>query len=71
MTPKRPKELKWIGAGYPDGRPVEFIQIVEPKDHNEEETDALSNEQLAAARHSGLYEEIHDKAGKTAKESEG
>lgn len=66
MTAKRPKELKWIGKNYGDGRPVEFIQTVEPKDHNAEETDALSDDQLAAARHSGLYEEVHDKAGKPA-----
>lgn len=58
MTPKRPKALKWIGENLPDGRPVEFIQTVEPRDHDEDETAALTQEQLSAVRHSGLYREV-------------
>lgn len=58
MTPKRPKALKWIGDMYGDGRPVQFINDVEPRDYNEEETAQLSQEQLASARHSGLYREV-------------
>ncbi len=59
MTPKRPQELKWIGKNYGDGRPVEFIHDLEPRDHSEEETSALSQDQLASARSSGLYKEVH------------
>src|SRR4051812_122827 len=58
MTPKRPKELKWIGKTYGDGRPVEFINDVEPRDYDEAETAELSQDQLASARRSGLYREV-------------
>jgi hypothetical protein len=67
MAPKRPKALKWIGDNLPDGRPVAFIQTVEPKDYSEEEVAFLSNDQLTAARHSGLYKEIHEKEPKATK----
>ena len=58
MTPKRPKELKWIGKTYGDGRPVEYINDVEPRDYSEEETAQLTQDQLASARRSGLYREV-------------
>ena len=67
MAPKRPKALKWIGDNLPDGRPVAFIQTVEPKDYSEDEVVFLSNDQLTAARHSGLYKEIHEKEPKQTK----
>jgi hypothetical protein len=67
MAPKRPKALKWIGDNLPDGRPVAFIQTVEPKDYSEDEVAFLSNDQLTAARHSGLYKEIHEKEPKATK----
>lgn len=59
MTPKRPKELKWIGKMLPDGRPIYFVNDVEPRDYTEQETDALTQDQLQSARSSGLYREIH------------
>jgi hypothetical protein len=67
MTPRRPKALKWIGDNLPDGRPVEFIQTVEPRDHDEDETAALTQEQLSAVRHSGLYREVAFPAAKDTK----
>lgn len=70
MSTKRPKALRWIGDMLPDGRPVAFIQIVEPRDHDEAETAALSDEQIALALHSGLYEAVDGKAAKTAKDGE-
>jgi hypothetical protein len=62
MPPKRPKELKFTGDRYEDGRPVYFLDFVPDRDLDEAETDALSNEQLADIRASGLYREVHDKA---------
>jgi hypothetical protein len=59
MPPKRPKELKFTGERYADGRPVYFRGDVPDRDLTEEETDALSNEQLADIRASGLYREVH------------
>ena len=69
MTPKRPKELKWIGKNLPDGRPVEFVNDVEPRDYTESETAELTQDQLQSARSSGLYREVHgsDKAKKVVK----
>lgn len=55
MTAKRPKELKWIGKDLPDGRPIYFINDVEPRDYSEEETATLTDEQIAHALSSGLY----------------
>jgi hypothetical protein len=66
MTPKRPKELKFIGERYPDGRPVYFLDIVPDRDLTEEETDALSQDDLKAIRDSGLYREVHAPAPKKA-----
>ncbi len=65
MTTKRPKELKWVGENYGDGRPVYFLNNVEPRDHSEEETAALSDEQINDALKSGLYE--GDKPSKEGK----
>lgn len=65
MTVKRPKALKWIGQNYGDGRPVEFINDVEPRDHSPEETDALSIDQISNALKSGLYEPVE--SGKEGK----
>lgn len=59
MTPKRPKALKWTGTMYGDGRPVEFINDLEPRDYDDAETAQLSQDQLASARRSGLYREVH------------
>ena len=60
MTPKRPKTLKWIGNELPDGRPERFLEFVPPRDLTEEETDALTQDQLAIIRqHDDLYKEIH------------
>jgi len=59
MTPKRPKELKWIGKMLPDGRPMYFVNDVEPRDYTEQETDELTQDQLQSARSSGLYREVH------------
>ena len=69
MPAKRPKALKWIGDNYGDGRPVNFINDVEPRDYTETETAELTNEQLTSARQSGLYREVHgsDKATKVVK----
>lgn len=59
MTPKRPHRLKWIGETYPDGRPAQYLDFVPPRDLDEAETDALSQEELAGIRTSGLYREVH------------
>lgn len=60
MTPKRPQSLKWIGAELPDGRPERFLEFVPPRDLTEEETDALTQDQLAVIRqHDDLYKEVH------------
>lgn len=59
MPPKRPKALKWTGKHLPDGRPEMFINTVEPRDYDEDETALLNNDQLTDARHSGLYREVH------------
>lgn len=68
MTPKRPQSLKWIGERYPDGRPAHFLDFVPDRDLDEAETDALTQEQLADIRTSGLYREVHppEKKKKTA-----
>ena len=72
MTPKRPKELKWIGKELPDGRPIYFVHDVEPRDYTESETAELTQEQLQSARSSGLYREVHgaDKPTKVVRKSE-
>ena len=72
MTPKRPKELKWIGKELPDGRPVYFVNDLEPRDYTESETNELTQDQLQSARSSGLYREVHgaDKATKVVRKSE-
>jgi hypothetical protein len=67
MTPKRPKSLKWIGEMYPDGRPARFLDFLPPEDIDEARTDALSQEQLADIRASGLYREVHPPEKKAAK----
>ena len=60
MTPKRPKSLKWIGAELPDGRPERYLEFVPARDLTEDETDALTQDQLAVIRHhSDLYKEVH------------
>jgi hypothetical protein len=64
MPPKRPKELKFTGDRYDDGRPVYFLDFVPDRDLDEAETDALTNEQLADIRASGLYREVHESAPK-------
>ena len=66
MTVKRPKELKWIGETYGDGRPVQFISNVEPRSFSPEETATLTDEQITSALQSGLYD-----AAETAKEGKG
>lgn len=60
MTPKRPRSLKWIGEQYPDGRPARYLDFVPARDLDEEETDALSQEQLSSIRASDLYREVHE-----------
>jgi hypothetical protein len=60
MTPKRPQSLKWVGTALPDGRPERYLEFVAPRDLTEDETDALSQEQLAVIRqHPDLYKEVH------------
>lgn len=61
MTPKRPKSLKWIGNELPDGRPERFYDDIPARDLTDEETDALSQEQLTRIRHTDppLYREVH------------
>lgn len=61
MTPKRPKQLKWTGAMLPDGRPARHLEAygLPARDLTPDETDALSQEQLALARqHPDLYREV-------------
>ena len=58
MTPKRPKELKFIGNVFPDGRPEKFLDFVPARDLDPDETDALDQDQLKAIRDSGLYREV-------------
>lgn len=61
MTPKRPKTLIWTGDMLPDGRPVRYLDFVPPRNLDETETDALSQEQLAVIRqHDDLYREVHE-----------
>ena len=76
MTPKRPKSLKWVGNELPDGRPERYLEFVPARDLTEDETDALTQEQLAVVRHHpDLYREVHapepkkKTAPKTAAES--
>ena len=76
MTAKRPKALKWTGVMFPDGRPERHLAEygIPPRDLTEEETDALSAEQVQIVRESGLYEEVSSEtkdAVKAAKEGEG
>jgi hypothetical protein len=60
VTAKRPKALKWIGPMLPDGRPERYLDDVPPRDLSEDETDALTHEQLAIIRqHHDLYKEVH------------
>lgn len=68
MTPKRPKALKWTGDNLPDGRPIRFINDVEPRDYDEDETDALTQDQLQSARSSGLYREVPQSESKSKKQ---
>ena len=60
MTAKRPKALKWIGNVLPDGRPERHVAEygIPSRDLTEDETDALSLEQIQIARDSGLFEEV-------------
>ncbi len=56
MSAKRPKELKWVGETYGDGRPVQFLQDLEPRDYTAAETEVLTDEQVTSALKSGLYD---------------
>lgn len=68
MTSKRPKALKWVGNVFPDGRPERYFEFVPPRDLTEEETDALTHDQLTIIRHSpDLYREVHDTPKKAKK----
>jgi len=73
MTRRRPTKLTWIGDTLPDGRPAAHLGDygIPPETIEGEALDALSVQQIAIARDSGLYrvtEAPEPKAAKPAKE---
>lgn len=74
MTPKRPKQLRWIGAMLPDGRPAQHLESygLPSRDLTPDETDALDQEQIALARkHPDLFKVIEQpEPKKTAKRAQ-
>jgi len=72
MTRRRPTKLTWTGATLPDGRPAAHLGDygLPPETIEGEALDALSVQQIAIARDSGLYrvtEAPEPKAAKPAK----
>lgn len=56
----RPKALKFVGSLLPDGRPVAHLGNygIPPQSLDEDQTKALSAEQVNLALDSGLYEAV-------------
>jgi len=69
MTRRRPTKLTWTGDTLPDGRPAAHLGDygIPPETIEGEALDALSVQQIAIARDSGLYRVTEAPEPKAAK----
>ncbi len=72
MTRKRPVKLTWTGDLLPDGRPAAHLGSygIAPETIEGEALDALTVQQIAIARDSGLYRVTEAPEPKAAKKAD-